>query len=102
MGLAVARKERLARAVCERENLFFIPLAVETFGGWDIQALDTFKRISSALARYEGLEEGVVSNQFVNRLSVQLMRQCSPPDRSQTYSPLPRSRRKHVISNVPQ
>ena len=71
------RKERLARAACERENLFFIPLAVETFGGWDIQAIDTFKRISSALARYEGLDEGVVSNQFVNRLSVQLMRDNS-------------------------
>ena len=74
LGLAMARKERQARAACERENLFFIPLAVETFGGWDVQALDTFKRISSALARYEGLEEGVVSNQFINRLSVQLMR----------------------------
>ena len=69
-----ARKERLARAACERENLFFIPLAVETFGGWDLQAIDIFKRMSSALARYEGLDEGVVANQFVNRLSVQLMR----------------------------
>ena len=74
LGLAKARKERLARAACERENLFFVPLAVETFGGWDLQAIDTFKRISSALARYEGLDEGVVSYQFVNRLSVQLMR----------------------------
>ena len=71
LGLVKARKERLAQAACERENLFFIPLAVETFGGWDLQAIHTFKRISSALARYEGLD---VANQFVNRLSVQLMR----------------------------
>ena len=70
LGLAKARKEKLARAACERENLYFVPLAVETFGGWDLQAIDTFKRISSALAHYEGLDEGVVSNQFVNRLSM--------------------------------
>ena len=74
LGLAKARKEKLARAACERENLFFVTLALEMFGGWDLQVMDTFKRISSAVTCYEGLDEGVVSYQFINRLSVQLMR----------------------------
>ena len=42
---------------CEREGLAFIPLPVETLGGWHKQAVEQLKKLARAQARSTGKEE---------------------------------------------
>ena len=42
---------------CRREGMVFIPLVVETLGGFEEQAEYQIKRLGAALARQTGQEE---------------------------------------------
>ena len=41
---------------CEREGLAFIPLPVETLGGWHKKAVEQLKKLARAQARCTGKE----------------------------------------------
>ena len=57
---------------CAAEAISFIPLAVDTFGGWHEAALDVIAKLGRQLARQTGKEEEDVTRQL--KLSVLLTR----------------------------
>ena len=59
---------------CRAVNVSFIPLAVETFGGWHRTAAAELKRIASRLARQTNAYESLVISHFFQKLSVNLQR----------------------------
>ena len=59
---------------CAAEAICFIPLAVDTFGGWHGAALDVIAKLGRQLARQLGKEEEEVTRQLRQRLSVLLTR----------------------------
>ena len=71
---AVARKERKYGARCQAEGLAYVPLAVDTFGGWHPLALKTINRLPLELARATNGELGVVRRHLRQRLGVLFLR----------------------------
>ena len=59
---------------CAAEAISFIPLAVDTFGGWHEAALDVIAKLGRQLARHTVKEEEDVTRQLRQRLSVLLTR----------------------------
>ena len=59
---------------CAAESICFIPLAVDTFGGWHGAALDAIVKLGRQLARHLGKEEEEVTRQLRQRLSILLTR----------------------------
>ena len=74
-GYALSVAEKRKRAVhfedCRRVGVSFLPLAVETLGGWSQDAL---RAIGRHLASRFGLPPGEVSHHLLQRLSVTLWR----------------------------
>ena len=56
----MAAKLRFYAEKCEAEGLAYIPLAVDTFGGWHPQALQVISRLARQLSRATEGEFGVV------------------------------------------
>ena len=54
---------------CAAESICFIPLAVDTFGGWHGAALDVIVKHGGQLARHLGKEEEEVTRQLRQRLT---------------------------------
>ena len=50
----------------------FVPLVVETLGGWEEQGEKQIKRIGAALARQTGQDEAVKTRHLFQRLSILL------------------------------
>ena len=71
---AVARKLRKYEARCSAEGLAYIPMAIDTFGGWHQLALETIGRLSQELARATDGELGVVRRHLKQRLAVLFLR----------------------------
>ena len=71
---AFKRKVQGAAQVCQEQGLVFLPIAVETLGGFHKAAVEQVKRIGAALARHQGSEEHVAVRQLFQRLSLTLMR----------------------------
>ena len=71
---ACQRKLRETAEACRREGLVFLPIAMETLGGFHAGAVTQVKKIASALARKNGKEESVVTSQLFGRISLNLMR----------------------------
>ena len=59
---------------CAAEGIMFIPLAVDSFGGWHGVALDVFSKLGRQLSRQLGKEEEEVTRQLRQRLSIILTR----------------------------
>ena len=59
---------------CQREGICFIPLPVETLGGWHPKAAEELKRLARAQARSTGREEEEAIRHVFQRLSVLLVR----------------------------
>ena len=59
---------------CAAESIMFIPLAVDSFGGWHGAALDVFSKLGRQLSRQLGKEEEEVTRQLRQRLSIILTR----------------------------
>ena len=74
LEVAVNRKNRGALEDCRRQGIKFIPLAVESLGGWHELAVGEIRKLAAALARQSGQEEKEARGHLLQRLSVSLMR----------------------------
>ena len=57
LTIAYDRKVAGAAEACSQAGIAFIPLAVESLGGWHPVAVEEVKRMASALARHKGEED---------------------------------------------
>ena len=57
---------------CRLAGIVFIPLPVETLGGWHEQTVAQVKRLGSALARHTGQEESEAIRHVGQRMAVLL------------------------------
>ena len=78
LTVAYDRKVRDAAEDCRRQGIAFIPLAMESLGGWHPVMVEEVRRLGSALARHTGQPEGEAIQHLVQRLSLLLVRgNCS-------------------------
>ena len=71
---AFTRKWRGAGEQCLREGIVFVPLALESLGGWHEAAVREVKKLGGALARNTGAEESVAVRHLFQRLSILLVK----------------------------
>ena len=57
---------------CRLEGIQFLPVVVETLGGWDESAVKQVKKLAAARARHSGQEEALWH--AITRLSILLMK----------------------------
>ena len=71
-----AHRDKLAKSYeeCQAVGVEFIPLAVETWGGWHHQAMETIKVLSRQLARQVGRDEGETQRHMLQWLGILLQR----------------------------
>ena len=67
---AHTRKVRGAEEACQAQGLAFLPLVVESFGGWGEVARDVVRRLATALARQTGKSEDETLSHIWGRLAV--------------------------------
>ena len=72
--VAEERKKTLYSDACHSEGISFLPLAVETLGGWGSEALSFIKHLARLQALRLDLDQAVSSNHLLQRLSVCLWR----------------------------
>ena len=74
---------------CRKEGIAFIPLAVDTLGGFHKEGLTTVAKLGRQLARATGREEGEVVRHLRQRLGVLLVRDnvAMLSSRSPTFTP---------------
>ena len=75
-ALAKRKQEKLTKykVVVEREGLDFLPLVVESLGGWDKQGFLLLKEISTKMAEYLFMEPKVALRRLMTGLSIILQR----------------------------
>jgi len=61
-------------AQCQAEGIAFLPVAVDTFGGWHREGLATLTKLGRQLARAVGKAEEEVVKHLWQRLAVLLVR----------------------------
>ena len=59
---------------CLSEGIAFIPLPVETLGGWHEKAVDQIKKLARALGRSTGKEEEKEMRHLFQKLGILLVR----------------------------
>ena len=59
---------------CRREGKTFLPMVVETLGGWHPVAIEQVKKLTAAQARQTGEEEGETARRTWVRLAVLLQK----------------------------
>ena len=69
-----ATKNRAHLENCRAQGIFFQPLVVETFGGWDPVAADYLKKMATKAARRWGKTPAMEIKYFFQRLSIALQR----------------------------
>ena len=69
-----SEKNRKHADNCRASGLFFEPLVVETFGGWDPGAVKKLKVIATQCAPRKGISPALEIKQFFQRLSIALQR----------------------------
>ena len=69
-------KEKMTKhgEACRRAGMAFLPLPVETLGGWHEQAEKQIKRLGVALARQTGQDEAEKTRHLFQRLAVLLVK----------------------------
>ena len=67
-------KMRAHHADCQAQGIFFQPLVVESFGGWDSDALKFLKEMGRQDARRWGKDSAMEIKYFFQRLSIALQR----------------------------
>ena len=60
--------------MCQQAGVVFIPLPLETLGGWHESTVKEVKKIASALSRQSGANEGETINHMIQRMSVLLIK----------------------------
>ena len=77
-GVAIEQRKstkmRIHSDACRREGIHFYPLVVETFGGWDEEAVDFLKKLARHSARRRGKSDAIQIKHFFQQLSVPLQR----------------------------
>ena len=63
-----------AAAACQREGIKFLPLVVETLGGWHKVGEQEVRKLAAAKARHSGQEEDEADRHAFTRLSILLQR----------------------------
>ena len=71
---AFKHKVQGAAQACQEQGIAFLPIAMETLGGFHKVAAEQVKRIGAAVARHQGVVETVAVKQLFQRLSLTLMR----------------------------
>ena len=62
-------------AACQREGIVFLPLPVETLGGWHSTAVEQIRKLAAAISRRQtGEEESVATSHLYQKLSIHLMK----------------------------
>ena len=74
LNYAFDRKMNKHEAACKRKGMVFLPLPVESLGGWHELALLQIRKIGSAQAMQLGKEEGEAIAHVFQRLSVLLVK----------------------------
>ena len=59
---------------CRREGIVFLPLAVESLGGWHSVAVEQVTKLAAALARHTGEDEQEKTRHLWQKLAVLLQR----------------------------
>ena len=71
---AHSKKVKKYRERCKRKGMVFLPLAVDTLGGWHEEALEVISKLGPQLARVVGRDEGETVQHLRQRLGVVLLR----------------------------
>ena len=74
LTLAFNEKCRDYLAAFQREGITFIPLPVETLGGWHSKAVDQIRMLAKAQGRAIGKDEDEAAGHLFQRLSVLLVK----------------------------
>ena len=75
-ALKVAHQRKLDKSwqPCHDQGIVFLPLAVESLGGWHKAAIAEVKKLGSALARHSGEDESITISHLFQQLSIALMK----------------------------
>ena len=71
---AFDRKVAKAGEACRQQDITFIPLAMDTFGGVHKVMIEQVQKLGSTLAQHRGEEEQLETRHLFQRLSLLLMR----------------------------
>ena len=71
---AYGRKMRQSWDPCHQEGIEFVPLPVETFGGWHQVALKVLNKLGRQFARHIGKSDSEVLNHMYQRLGILLQK----------------------------
>ena len=74
LQFAFDRKMRGAAEDCQRQGIAFLPMVVESMGGWHSTAEREVKKLGSCLARHTGQCEGEAISHLWGRLGILLQR----------------------------
>ena len=72
--ISIKRKVAKHGEMCQQAGVVFIPLPLETLGGWHESTIKEVKKIASALSRQSGANEGETINHAIQRMSVLLIK----------------------------
>ena len=74
---------------CRKEGIKFLPVVIETLGGWHQGAVEQVKKLASAKARHSGQEDEEALRHAFTRLSIILMKGNAAilSNRLPTFSP---------------
>ena len=67
------KNDRGTAAKCQQFGLKLVPMVVESFGGWGLQAQEAFKVIAGELASQQGSSFGKTLDHMYQGLSIKLM-----------------------------
>ena len=70
LSVVFSEKCRITFQACAREHIRFIPLPVETLGGWHDKAADQIRKLARASARNTGREEEEAIRHLFQRLAI--------------------------------
>ena len=75
-ALKVAHQRKLDKSwqPCHDQGIVFLPLAVESLGGWHKAAIAEIKKLGSALALHTGEDESITVSHLFQQLSIALMK----------------------------
>ena len=74
LSYAYDRKMRGAAEDCRQQGIAFLPLVVESLGGWHGEAVGEIKKLASALSRHVGQDEEEAGAHLFTRLSILLQK----------------------------
>ena len=74
LNYAYDRKIRQAWQACHDQGIEFVPLPVETPGGWHPTAIRVLNKLGRQVARHIGKDDAEIQQHMFQRLSILLMK----------------------------